>query len=370
MLAEMKKLIKDNVLSIENYEPGPPIEILQEKLGLKGEISKLASNENPLGPSPLAVKAIQNCLLDGHLYPDTTCHLLKDKLSEHLKVTKEHLYVGNGTTELIYLFGMVFLNEGDGYIMSESSFIMGKIIAQIMSADLIQIPLKDYRHDLDAIQNAVTPETKIIYLDNPMNPIGSTISRGEIAKFMEAIPEDIIVVFDEAYYEYVKREDFPDSLSYIREGRNVIVLRTFSKMFGLAGLRIGYCAAHEDFIKAFKRIAPPFSVNRLAQVGACAALEDKDHVRQSKKVNDSGKKYLCQQLKEMSVFHIPSETNFVTIDVRGEAVKIAEELQKKGVIVRPLTMYGKPTFVRVTVGTFPQNQRFMEAFRPIYQRSA
>jgi len=366
----MKKLIKDNVLTIENYEPGPPIEILQERLGLKGEISKLASNENPLGPSPLAVRAIQGCLMDGHLYPDTTCHLLKDKLSEHLKVSKEHLYVGNGTTELIYLIGMTFLNEGDGFIMSESSFIMGKIIAQIMSAKLTQIPLKDYRHDLDSIRKALTPETKIIYLDNPMNPIGSTVSRGEIAEFMEGIPEDIIVVFDEAYFEYVKREDFPDSLSYIRDGRNVIVLRTFSKMFGLAGLRIGYCAAHEEFIKAFKRIAPPFSVNRLAQVGACAALEDKDHIRQSKEVNDSGKKYLCQQLKELSVFHIPSETNFVTIDTGTDAVKLAEELQKNGVIVRPLKMYGKPTFLRVTVGTLPQNQRFMDSFRPIYRRSA
>jgi histidinol-phosphate aminotransferase len=366
----MKKLIKDNILTIENYEPGLPIEILQQKLGLKGEISKLASNENPLGPSPLAVRAIQSCVMDGHLYPDTTCHLLKDKLSEHLKVSKEHLYVGNGTTELIYLIGIAFLNEGDGYIMSESSFIMGKIIAQIMSADLIQVPLKDYRHDLDSIQNAVTPGTKIIYLDNPMNPIGSTVSRGEIAKFMEAIPEDIIVVFDEAYYEYVKREDFPDSLSYIRDGRNVIVLRTFSKMFGLAGLRIGYCAAHEEFIKAFKRISPPFSVNRLAQAGAKAALDDEDHIRQSKEVNERGKKYLCEQLKELSVFHIPSETNFVTIDTGADAVRIAEELQKKGVIVRPLTMYGKPTFVRVTVGTLPQNQRFMEAFRPIYQSSA
>jgi len=366
----MKKLIKDNVLSIENYEPGPPIEILQQMLGLKGEISKLASNENPLGPSPLAVRAIEGCLMDGHLYPDTTCHMLKDKLSEHLKVTKEHLYVGNGTTELIYLIGMVFLNEGDGFIMSESSFIMGKIIAQIMNASLSQVPLKSYRHDLDAIRNEVTPETKIIYLDNPMNPIGSTVSREEIVEFMERIPEDIIVVFDEAYYEYVKRENFPDSLSYIRDGRNVIVLRTFSKMFGLAGLRIGYCAAHEDFIKAFKRIAPPFSVNRLAQVGACAALQDGDHIKHSNEVNESGKKYLYEQLKEMSVFFIPSETNFVTIDAGTDAAKIAGELQNEGVIIRPLAMYGKPTFLRVTVGTLSQNQRFIEAFRPIYRRSA
>lgn len=361
----MKRLIKANVLSIENYEPGPPIEILQERLGLRGEISKLASNENPLGPSPLAVRAIQGSLLDGHLYPDSTCHLLKDKLSEHLKIDIEHLYVGNGTTELIYLIGIAFLNEGDGFIMSESSFIMGKIISQIMNAKLLQIPLKDYRHDLDSIRSAVSSGTKIIYLDNPMNPIGSMLTRGEIEKFMESIPEDIVVIFDEAYYEYAQKKDYPDSLRYVRDGRSVIVLRTFSKLFGLAGLRIGYCAAHEEFIKAFKRIAPPFSVNRLAQVGARAALEDKDFIRRSKEVNESGKNYLYAQLKELSVFYIPSETNFVTVDVRKDAVKVTEELQTKGVIVRPLTMYGKPTFVRVTVGTLSQNQRFIEAFRRV-----
>jgi histidinol-phosphate aminotransferase len=364
----MKPLIKANILSVENYEPGLPIEILQRKLGLKGEISKLASNENPLGPSRLAVKAIRKALKEGHLYPDTTCHVLKEKISKKLNVPHEHLYVGNGTTELIYLMGIAFLNEGDGFIMSESSFIMGKIIAQIMNAKLCQIPLKNFRHDLDSIRKAIAPDTKIVYLDNPMNPIGSMTGRREIEDFMAGIPEDVIVVFDEAYYEYVQRTDYPDTLPYVREGRFVIVLRTFSKLFGLAGLRIGYCAAHQQFIQAFKRISPPFSVNRLAQAGAEAALEDEDHIRRSKDVNENGKIFLCEKLKEMSVFCIPSETNFVTIDVRTDATAIAGELQRKGVIVRPLTMYGRPTFLRVTVGTFPQNLRFIEAFRPLYSR--
>jgi histidinol-phosphate aminotransferase len=363
----MKKLIKDNVFSIENYEPGPPIEVLQRNLGLRGDFSKLASNENPLGPSPLAVKAMANYLGQSHLYPDTSCYLLKEKLAEHLHLPQKNLCVGNGSTELIYLIGIAFLNAEETLIMSECSFIMGKIIAQIMGANLVQVPLKEYGHDFDSLLEAISPETKIVYLDNPMNPIGSMKGREEIVQFMERVPDDVLVVFDEAYFEYVDRVDFPDSLSYVREGRNVIVLRTFSKMYGLAGLRVGYCAAKEEFIKALKQVSPPFSVNRLAQVGAVEALEDKDHIQASREINQQGKNFLWRYFEKMSVFYIPSVTNFVTVDVKTDAVQIAEALKKEGVIVRPLTMYGRPTYLRVTIGTETQNQRFTDAFGPIYQ---
>lgn len=365
----MKKLIKDCVFTVENYDPGLPIEILQRKLCLEGDICKLASNENPLGPSPLALEAINKSLSDGHLYPDTSCYELREKLSDLMGIPKNCICIGNGTTELIYLIGVAFLDAGDTFIMSESSFIMGKIAAQIMNANLKQIPLKNFQHDLDSILKAVSRDTKIVYLDNPMNPIGSMKGRQDIERFMERVPDDIIVVFDEAYYEYVNSGDYPDTLRYVKEGKNVFVLRTFSKLFGLAGLRVGYCAAHKEFIKAIKQVSPPFSVNRLAQIGAVAALEDEDHIRKSIEVNKSGKNFLYEKFKELSVFYIPSETNFVTLDVKTDAVKIAEELQKEGVIIRPLTMYGKPTFLRVTVGTLEQNQRFIDAFRPIFQRS-
>ncbi|GAH03589.1 unnamed protein product, partial [marine sediment metagenome] len=279
---------------------------------------------------------------DGHLYPDTSCYELKEKLSDLMDIPKSCICVGNGSTELIYLLGVAFLDVGDTFIMSESSFIMGKIIAQIMNANLKQIPLKDFQHDFDSILEAISPETKIVYLDNPMNPIGSMKGRQDIESFMEKIPDDVIVVFDEAYYEYISREDYSDTLRFVKEGKNVIVLRTFSKLFGLAGLRIGYGTANKEFIKAIKQVSPPFSVNRLAQLGAIAALGDVDHIQKSKDLNEAGKSFLYEKFEEMSLFYIPSETNFVTLDVKTDAVQIAEELQKEGVIIRPLTIYGKP----------------------------
>jgi len=363
----MKNLIRKSVLRIQPYEPGLPIEVLRRELALEGEISKLASNENPLGPPTLAIKAIKASLEDGHIYPDNSCYELKTKLARHLGVSPKNLCVGNGTTELILIVGMTFVNPGETYIMSESSFIMGKVVAQVMDSNLIEVPLKEYRHDFDTILKSISSDTKIVYLDNPMNPIGNMVTQSEVSKFMEKVPEDVIVVFDEAYHEYVNQKNFPNTLKFIEEGRNVIVLRTFSKLYGLAGLRVGYCITKEDFIDALQKVNPPFSVNRFAQIGASAALDDKEHIRKTKELNESGKKFLYEHLEKMSIFHIPSETNFVTLDVKTDANKISEELQKKGVIVRPLTMYGKPTFLRVTVGTLEQNKRFVEAFEQIYQ---
>jgi histidinol-phosphate aminotransferase len=262
---------------------------------------------------------------------------------------------------------MTFLNPGETFIMSESSFIMGKLVAQVMDSKLIEVPLRDYRHDFESILKTTTSDTKILYLDNPMNPIGIMMSEEEVSKFMEKVPDDVLVIFDEAYYEYVDQANFPDTLRFIKEGRNVIVLRTFSKMYGLAGLRVGYCIAKEGFIEAIKKVSPPFSVNRLAQIGASAALDDKEHTRKTKEINESGKKFLYEQLEKMSVFHIPSETNFITLEVKVDASRISEELQKNGVIIRTLAMYGKPTFLRVTIGTAEQNKKFIKIFKQIYQ---
>lgn len=362
----MKKLIRDNVSNIENYEPGKSIEVLRSELSLEGEISKLASNENPLGPSPFAIDAIKTSLEDGNLYPDNSCYHLREKIAEHLGVSPNNLGIGNGTTELIYLMGVAFLNPRETFIMSESSFIMAKIVAQIMDSRLMEVPLKDYRHDLDHIVKKIDKNTKIVYLDNPMNPIGTIVTKQEVSEFMEKIPKDILVAFDEAYYEYVNREDYPDTLRYVEEGRNVMVFRTFSKLYGLAGFRVGYCVAKEDFIDAIKRVSPPFAVNRFAQIGAAAALRDTQHIEKTKEINESGKKFLCESFEKMSVFYIPSETNFVTVDLKTDAKKVSDELQKRSVIVRPLTMYGKPTFLRVTIGTSEQNKRFIEAFKQIY----
>jgi len=364
----VKRLIRDNVLKIEQYEPGKPVEVLRRELNLKGEICKLASNENPLGPSPLAIGAIQKSLKEASLYPDNSCYFLKEKLAECLHVSPRYLRIGNGTTELILLLGIVFLSPEDELVMSQSSFIMAKIVTQIVGCRLVEVPLKEYCHDLDAVSEAISDKTKIVYLDNPMNPIGTMVTHREMLEFMEGIPEDVIVVLDEAYHDYVNHGDYPKSLRFIEEGRNVIVLRTFSKMYGLAGFRVGYCVARNEFVLAIEKVSPPFSVNRFGQIGAAAALEDREHVKRTKEINEQGKKYLYQRFKELDVFYIPSETNFVTIDMKTDAREIAEAFQEKGIIVRPLTMYGQPTFLRVTIGMPEQNKRFVEEFARIYKK--
>lgn len=363
----MKKLIRDSVFKIEQYQPGKSAEVLEKELPIKEEICKLASNENPLGPSPLAVTAIRKSLEEAYLYPDNCCHYLKERLAKHLRVEPENLRIGNGSSELILLLGLAFLDPEDTLVMSQSSFIFAKIVTQIMGCPRIEIPLKAYHHDLDAILRSITPSTKIVYLDNPMNPIGSMTAHKDLSKFLERVPEGIAVVLDEAYHDYVNDGDYPKSLLFVEEKRNVIVLRTFSKMYGLAGLRVGYGVAKKEFIHALDMVCPPFSVNRLGQIGAAAALEDNDHVRKTKDINEKGKRYFYRHFEELGIFYIPSETNFVTIDLKTDAQSIANGLQKQGIIVRPLSMYGLPTFLRITIGTPEQNERFMDVFAKLYE---
>jgi histidinol-phosphate aminotransferase len=363
----VKKLIRDSVLKIEQYQPGKPAEVLSRELAIKKEICKLASNENPLGPSPLAIAAIQKSLKEANLYPDNGCHYLKERLAEYLHVQPDNLRIGNGSSELILLLGLAFLNPEDTLVMSQSSFIFAKIVTQTIGCQLVEVPLKEYRHDLDAILRSLTPCTKIVYLDNPMNPIGSMTTHGEMSAFLDRLPEDIVLVLDEAYHDYVNDGDYPQSMSFLEERKNVMVLRTFSKMYGLAGLRVGYCVAKEEFIQALDRVSPPFSVNRLGQMGAAAALDDNDHIQKTKELSEKGKQFLYRHFEELGIFYIPSATNFVTIDVKTDTKLIADELQRQGIIVRPLSMYGLTTFLRVTIGTLEQNKRFMDAFEKIYK---
>jgi histidinol-phosphate aminotransferase len=364
----VKKLIRESVSKIEQYQPGKPAEILKKELALKEEVCKLASNENPLGPSFLAIAAIQKSLKEANLYPDNSCYYLKEKLAEHLRIPPENLRIGNGTTELILFLGIAFLNPEDTLIMSKSSFIMAKIVTQIIGCKLVEVPLKEFCHNFNAILGAIDDETKIIYLDNPMNPIGTVATHRKISDFIERVPEDVVVVLDEAYHDYVNHRDYPKSLGFIEEGKNVVILRTFSKMYGLAGFRVGYCVAKDEFIHALDMVIPPFSVNRLGQIGAGAALEDKDHVQKTKEINEKGKKSLYQFFKELGIFYIPSETNFITFEVKNNAKWIAEELQKKGIIIRHLSMYGQPSLLRITIGTPEQNKRFMDTFHKLYKK--
>jgi histidinol-phosphate aminotransferase len=364
----MKKLIRGCVLDALVYQPGQSKDDLDMSGEMDHEICKLASNENPLGPSPLAVKAVVNALTESHLYPDNTCSRLIAKVAATLHVSPEKIAVGNGSTDLIHLIGVAFLNPGEVFLMSRPSFAMARMVAQIMDCRLVEIPLKDYHHDFEAILEAAKQETKIVYIDNPINPIGTMMTQGDVERFMDRIPEDVVVIFDEAYREYVSRQDYPETLKLIEDGRHVILLRTFSKLYGLAGLRVGYCVSRQDFAEAIRRVVPPFSVNRLAQLAAAAALDDQEHVRKTRAVNDDGKKFLYDRLDEMSVFYIPSEANFVTIDVKTNALRMSEEFLKTGVIVRPLNMYGLDTFLRVTIGLPEQNKKFVETLKQIRSR--
>lgn len=365
----MKNLIRDCVSKIKQYQPGKPAEVLQKELALKEKICKLASNENPLGPSPLALEAIQEKLMDTNLYPDNGCYYLKERLAEYLHLQPENLRVGNGSSELILLLGLAFLNPEDEMIMSRHSFIFAKIVTQTMGCRLVEVPLKEFHHDLDAILRSVTPDTKIVYLDNPMNPIGSMITHKDLTAFLDRLPGGVVVVLDEAYHDYVNDGDFPRSMIYIEEEKDVIILRTFSKMYGLAGLRVGYGVAKKEHIRALDTVSPPFSVNRLGQIGATAALDDSEHVRRTKELNEMGKSYFHSRFEELGIFYVPSETNFVTIDVKTETTPLADELQRQGIIVRPLCQYGLTTFLRITIGTQEQNERFMDAFGKIYKRT-
>jgi histidinol-phosphate aminotransferase len=275
----------------------------------------------------------------------------------------DNIRMGNGSSELIYLAGVAILNRDDNIVMSECSFVVSKLVTQIIGCHAKEVPLDDYHHDLDGLLAAIDENTKIVYLDLPMNPIGTSLRREKFDRFMDGLPEDVLLICDEAYHEYADRESFPETLPLVRHGRNVLVLRTFSKLYGLAGFRVGYCVAREDMIEALGRVSLPFAVNKFAQIGAMAALDDKDHVEKTLKTTAIGKKYLYEQFNEMSLFYIPSETNFVTIDVKRDGREICAGLQKKEVIVRPLIMYGKPTFLRVTIGTMAQNRKFVETLR-------
>jgi histidinol-phosphate aminotransferase len=249
--------------------------------------------------------------------------------------------------------------------MSEDTFLMARLMCQIMDCQAVIVPLANYHHDLDKILDAINDQTKIVYLDIPMNPIGTSVKGDQFARFMGKIPEDVLVICDEAYYEYADKKNFPHTIQYVRDGRNVMVLRTFSKLYGLAGFRIGYCLSSAEIVEALRKVSLPFAVNKCAQIGALAAMDDSDHVRKTLEITAEGKKFLYTKFDEMSVSYIPAETNFVTIDMGRDARELCAEFQKKGIIVRSLVGFGKPTFVRVTIGTPEQNAKFIDTFKEI-----
>ncbi len=366
MATEVKGLklkVSDYVASLVPYPPGKPIEELERELGITGSI-KLASNENPLGPSKKAVEAIAKGLPNLHRYPDGSCYYLKEKLSSVMGISPEMLIFGNGSNEIIELLIRAFLKTGDEAVMADPSFAVYPIVVKSVGGAAVTVPLKDMRHDLPAMAEKITSKTRIIFIANPNNPTGTIVSAGEFSDFMKRVPEDVVVCVDEAYFEFVESGEFPDTLSYIREGRPVLLLRTFSKIYGLAGLRIGYGVAHPSLIDYLNRVRQPFNVNTLAQLAAIAALDDSAHLERTKANNSEGLKYLFSELDALGLECVPTHANFFLIKV-GDGKRIYDGLLKKGVIVRPMASYNLPEYIRVTVGLPEENRRFMEAFREV-----
>ncbi len=357
-------LARETVRDVVPYQPGKPIEELQRERGLE-RVIKLASNENPLGPSPKAIEAIRTAAAEVNLYPDGGGFYLSRALSKKLGVTPEQIILGNGSVELIELVIRTFVGEGDEVVSSQYGFAMYTIATKVVGGKNVVVPARGLGHDLQAMAKAVGPNTRVVFVANPNNPTGTLATSGEFEEFMAAVPSGTVVVYDEAYFEYVRRPDSPDSLSYVRDGRNILVLRTFSKAYGLAGLRIGYGIAREGLIALINQVRSPFNTARLAQVAAIAALDDDEHVRRTAELTIQGRARLCEGLEALGLRAHPSEGNFVLFETDGDGADVCRGLEERGIIVRPMRGYGLPNHVRVTVGTADQNEMFLAALREV-----
>jgi histidinol-phosphate aminotransferase len=355
---------KPGIETIHPYQGGKPIEEVQREFGID-DIIKLASNENSLGPSPLAKEAIKHAAAQVHLYPDGNAYYFKIELAEHLGVSPDCLIFGNGSNDVLQIVGETYIAPGDEVIYSESAFVVYMLVSKICGAKSVVTPKRDYAHDLDAMADAITDATKVIFIANPNNPTGTMSAKDETERLMERVPDDVLVVFDEAYYEYVERPDYPQTLPYVEEARNVIITRTFSKIYGLAGLRIGYGIAKPATIEMMNRVRQPFNCNLIAQAAGRAALNDTDHVRRSLQLNAVGKVYLYEALQQIGLEYVETEGNFILVQLGRSGQEVSDALMGKGVIVRPMAAYGFPNAVRVTIGKPDENERFIAALQEV-----
>jgi len=360
----LKDLVKDHVHKLRPYIPGKPVEILERQLGVKNAL-KFASNENPLGPSPLALKALResNHLLNR--YPDSSSYFLREKLGERFRFPMEQFIVGNGTTQLIELVCHLFLGPGDEAVIADPSFLMYPICIELMGAKTVAVPLKDYRHDLPAMAKAVTRRTKVVFVCNPNNPTGTIVTKSEVKELFSKIPDNVLVVFDEAYHEYVERGDYPDAMEYLREGKFVIVLRTFSKVYALAGLRVGYGVASQEMISLLNSVSIPFTATCLGQVAALASLNDDKQISRSLKVNSEGMQFLSEKLSRMGLGVVGSDANFMAVDLKTDARELCAELEHKALIIRAVGLGLPASFARITVGTQRENERLVQGLKEV-----
>lgn len=365
----MKSVAKEWIPGLNAYEPGKPIAALARELGFcsEEEIVKLASNENALGPSPLAVKAMKKAARRMHFYPESDGLPLRQALAARLNVRPEQIMLAHGSNEIIEFIGHVFLEKGREMVMSERAFAIFRLVADLFQARTIAVPMNNFTHDLHAMLAAITPLTRVVFIANPNNPTGTMVDAEAIDRFMQKVPEHVVVCMDEAYIELLPPERQPDTLKYVREGRRIFVLRTFSKTYGLAGLRIGYAVATEDGIALMHRVRQPFNVNAMALVAALAALDDEEHLQKTRRMVREGLAFFEEKLRRRKLEYVPSVTNFILVDV-GDGRQVFEALLKEKIIVRSMHGYGLPRHIRITIGTARQNLACMRALKRVLPR--
>lgn len=357
---------REEILAIKPYVPGKPIEEVQRELGIS-DVIKLASNENPLGPSPRAVEAIEEILGSVNIYPDGSAYKLKKEIVKRYGVEQANVITSNGSDETIKMIAEAYLNGGEEVISPNPSFSEYEFAAKVMGGKCVMSPLdRDFRLDLQDMLQRMTPKTKVIFICNPNNPTGTIIRGRELEAFLRAVPPEILVVFDEAYCEYVTDPEYLDTIELVKQGMpNVLVLRTFSKIYGLAGLRVGYGIGHKNIIAALNRVREPFNVNLLAQAAGVRAINDLAHVRASRETNAAGKNYLYQEFDNLGLKYTPSETNFIWVDTGKDCKELFNQLLLRGVIIRTGDIFGYNTYIRVTVGLPEQNERFITALKQV-----
>lgn len=351
------------IQNLSVYEPGKPIEEVARELGFDDveSIAKLASNENALGPSPKAIEAMLTCAAQMHRYPDGGGYYLRQAMARKLKIDMNTIVLGSGSNELIELIAHVFLRKGLNIVMADRAFVVYRLVAAAEEASTIAVPMKGgFTHDLKAMLKAITPKTRVVFIANPNNPTGAFVSPAEIDRFMDKVPDHVVTVFDEAYIELMPPHLQPDTLRYVREGRKAILLRTFSKAYGLAGLRIGYGIAAPACAELLHRVRQPFNVNAMAQAAAIAALDDDAFVAKTRKMVSQGLAFFEKACAAAGLQTVPSVANFLLIKV-GKGREVFKAMQEQKVIVRPMDGYGLPEYVRVTVGTAPENRQCMQA---------
>jgi len=363
MSCDLLNLATPGVAGLQPYHPGKPVEELERELGLTN-IVKLASNENPLGASK-RVREILKQTQDVSRYPDGNGHTLKAALAKRHGVSVEQITLGNGSNDVLELVARAVVTSEHEVIFSEHAFAVYPLVAQAIGAKSVVIPALAWGHDLEAMAAAISENTRLLFIANPNNPTGTWLKKDKLRKLVEAVPENVIVVVDEAYFEYVVEPDYPNCIALLNDFPNIVVTRTFSKAHGLAGLRVGYAVSHPDLADLMNRVRQPFNVNSLALLAAETALADSDHIEQSIRLNQSGMQQLADSFENLGLHYIPSVANFICVDLQQPGTEVFNKLLHEGVIVRPIDIYGMPNHLRITIGLEEENDKFIKALTKV-----